>query len=89
MPKPIKVNILAGREAVEAYRLAHTELHSKGWYKGISEDHTPLLDKLLADLKVAGFNSLDEFWKASDALTMETLGLSAGTDITAIEGVWK
>ena len=61
MPKPTRDNILAGREAVGEYRVSHTELHKDGWYKGLSQAHTPLLNKLLAKLKGQGFNSLSEF----------------------------
>jgi len=59
-----KNKVVQGREAVDAYRVAHTALHSHGWYKGISEDHTPLLNTLLSSLKVSGFNSLDEYFLA-------------------------
>jgi len=66
-----KEKVLAGREAVDAYRTAHAQLHSQPWHKGIPEEHTPLLEKLLADLKNQGFNSLDEFWEANKALNEE------------------
>ena len=66
--------ILKGRKAVDAYRTAHTALHFKGWHKGIAEEHTPLLDKLLADLKEQGFNSLGEFFAASEKLNIQELG---------------
>lgn len=56
MPE-IKDKVLAGRLAVEAYRTAHAHLYDKGWYKGISEDHTPLLEKLVADLEKIGITS--------------------------------
>jgi len=59
-----KNKVVQGREAVDAYRVAHTALHSHGWYKGISEDHTLLLNTLLSSLKVSGFNSLDEYFLA-------------------------
>ncbi len=65
---PNKQQILKGREAADAYRAVHTQLHSGGWYEGISEAHTPLLEKMLADLKKQGFNSLDEFFTASTGL---------------------
>ena len=51
MPQQSKDNILAGRNAVDAYREAHAKLHDKPWHRGIPEEHTPLLDNLLADLK--------------------------------------
>lgn len=63
-----KVKVVLGRLAVDAYRTAHTQLYEKGWYKGISKAHTPLLEKLLIGLKKQGFNSLDEFFTASEEL---------------------
>lgn len=57
-----------GRKAVEEYRTAHTALYSGGWYPGISEAHTPLLNTLLAALAAQGFGSLQEFWFASYAV---------------------
>ena len=65
---PEKDKVLAGRLAVKAYRTAHIKLYDKGWYKGISEDHTPLLEKMKGELKLRGFNSLKEFFDASKAL---------------------
>lgn len=63
-----KDKILAGRKAVEAYRTAHTALYKHGWHKGIPEAHTPLLNAMLKAFKGLGFNSLEEFFNASDAL---------------------
>ena len=57
-------NLNQAKNAINEYRISHNELSAKGWYKGIAEDHIPLLNKLLADLKVAGFNSLEEFEQA-------------------------
>lgn len=68
MPILNKQKILRGREAVDSYRLAHTQLYADGWHKGIPEEHTPLLNTMLADLKKQDFNSLDEFFTASDEL---------------------
>ena len=81
-----KEKILAGRKAVDAYRQAHKRLYASGWYKGISEDHTPLLEKLVASLEKLGFTSteidfepkkteiLAKFWKDSDLLNIKELG---------------
>ena len=78
--------IEAGRKAVDAYREAHAKLHSKGWRKGISEDHTPLLEKMVSDLEGAGVVASDadfeakktkvmsDFWKASDEQNVKELG---------------
>jgi len=60
--------ILAGRNAVEAYRTAHTKLYEKGWHKSIPEEHTPLLNIMLEPLRGLGFNSLQEFFDASKTL---------------------
>ena len=80
------IDISRGRKAVEAYRKAHAKLHEQGWRKGISEDHTPLLEKLVADLEAAGVVSsetdfeckktkvLAEFWAASDEQNVKELG---------------
>lgn len=56
-----EAKVLSGRKAVDAYRETHTALHAGGWYKGISEDHIPLLENLKLNLKEIGFDSLGEF----------------------------
>lgn len=60
--------VAAGRIAVEQYWTDHEALYNGGWYPGISEDHTPLLNTLLAALAAQGFNTLAEFWVASNAV---------------------
>ena len=65
--------ILQGRVAVDGYREAHKQLHSGGWYKGISEDHTPLLGVMLESLRRVGFNSLEEYFAAEKPYTDEFL----------------
>ena len=79
-----KEKTLAGRKAVDAYRIAHAQLYSKPWHKGIPEEHTPLLDKMLPDLKKQGFNSLEEFFAASEELNIQELGLE-GKELTEVE----
>lgn len=69
-----KEKILAGRVTVDAYREAHRQLHLKTWHKGIPEEHTPLLNKQLAKFKELGFNSLQEFFDASELLNVQELG---------------
>ena len=90
--------IVKGRLAVDTYRDAHTQLYSNGWHKGISEEHTPLLDKLLVKLKGQSFYSLAEFWDASDLLNIWELGFTDWEDFEAratdadrklLEGMWK
>lgn len=73
MPQHSKENILAGRKAVDAYREAHAKLHNKPWHRGIPEEHTPLLDKLRANLKGLGFDSLDGFFDANDELNHQIM----------------
>ncbi|GAG76254.1 unnamed protein product [marine sediment metagenome] len=63
-----KEKILAGRKAVEAYRVAHTKLYSRGKHKGISEEHTPLLNIMVKMLSGLGFNTIQEFFGASKEL---------------------
>ena len=93
-----KRKVLKGREAVDAYRTAHTNLYLDGWYKGISEAHTPLLEQLLKDLSEQGFNSLDEFFTASWELNIQELGFkdkadfdskATDADRKALEGKWR
>ena len=78
--------ILAGRKAVDAYREAHTQLYSKPWHRGIPEEHTPLLEKLVTDLAKLGYAStgkelkdkspeiLAKFWTDSDLLNIQEHG---------------
>ena len=66
-----KAKILAGRKAVDAYRSAHTQLYSGGWHKGIPEDHTPLLNIMLGAFKGLGFDTIQDFFVASDTLQDE------------------
>jgi len=63
-----KRQILQGRKAVDAYRQAHIALHKKPWHKGVPEEHTPLLNIMLKAFKRLGFNTLQEFFDASETL---------------------
>ena len=83
MVKLNQVSIIAGRTAVDAYREAHRQLHIKPWHKGIPEEHTPLLDKLLDELKKQGLNSLGEFFTASEELNIQELGFTSRGDFEA------
>lgn len=98
MPQHSKDNILAGREAVDAYRTAHTQLHSKPWHKGIPEEHTPLLNILLGGLKEQDFNSLAEFFDANEELNVKELGFedrqdfekrATDNDREALDRMWQ
>ena len=68
-------DVLAGRRAVDAYRAAHAGLHQKPYYRGVHEDHTPLLKVELTKLQGLGFTSLDEFFDASDELNLIDTGV--------------
>ena len=63
-----------GRKAVDAYRAAHTQLYLRADKKGIPEAHTPLLDKMKVAHKAQGFNSLQEFFSASELQNIKELG---------------
>ena len=87
-----KEKILLGRKAVDAYRKAHRQLHASSWHKGISEDHTPLLKKLVAALEKLGITStevdfaprkteiLAKFWSESDSMNIKELGFADQAD---------
>jgi len=87
-----KLNILKGRVAVDAYREAHSLLHSKVWSKGVPEAHTPLLNTMIKGLKEEGFNNLREFFESSHLFNLQELGLEGkeldGADRIALEGKW-
>ena len=72
--------VLAGRLAVDAYRQAHAQLCSRGWHKGIPEEHTPLLNKMLTIVSRQGFSSLNEFFDASEELNIQELGFKDRED---------
>lgn len=57
--------VLAGRKAIDEYHVAHAELHSEHPEGGVSEEHTPLLEKMLSALKEQGFESQDAFRDAN------------------------
>ncbi len=69
-----KAQVLKGRRAVDAYRLAHQELYWGNPHKGISKEHTPLLEVMLKELGKQGFDSLQEFFSASEGLNIQELG---------------
>ena len=75
--------IEAGRDVVDDYRANHAKLYDKPWHRGIPEDHTPLLEIMLAGLKKQGFNSIQEFFDASEELNVQELGFASGEDFDA------
>jgi len=60
--------ILAGRKAVEEYREAHAKLDDTN---GL--DHMPIHNELLSKLKELGFDSLQDFFAASQQANIEAL----------------
>jgi hypothetical protein len=72
-----KAQILAGRKAVDAYRTAHLALHSKSWHRGIPKEHTPLLNIMVKAFKGLGFNTIQEFFDASEQLNIDEFGLTS------------
>ena len=90
--KGMKEQILKGREAVDTYRAAHIALHQKPWHKGVPEEHTPLLEKMVAELEEQGFTSahtdfeskkmeiLARLWADSDDLNAQELGFASKVD---------
>ena len=98
MDEQERLGIISGRLAVDSYRLAHAQLHTTGWHKGIPQEHTPLLNNLLAELKEHGFMSLHQFWDASQELNMLELGFISTEEFEAkateaereaLEGMWQ
>jgi len=89
--------ILAGRNRVDAYRTAHVALYNQPWHKGIPEAHTPLLNAMVNALNGLGFNSIQEFFDASDLLNLQELGFidmedfeqrATNADRAALDGMW-
>lgn len=90
-----KKKVLAGREAVDAYREAHLQLYSGPWHEGIPEEHTPLLETMVDALEKLGYTStetdfgpkateiLDKFWDENYLLNLEELGFTSRDDFKA------
>jgi len=98
MNRVIHLKVVEGRKAVDAYREAHRQLHSKPWHRGIPEEHTPLLNDLLVKIKGQAFTSLGEFFDASEELNAKELGFTSRNDfearateadMNALEGMWR
>jgi len=97
MDEEERLKILAARKAVDAYRAAHAHLHRAGWHRGTPEEHTPLLEELVSELKKRGFISLDQFFDSSETLNIKTLGFASRADfktratpaeLEALERMW-
>lgn len=92
MNQVMRLKVLKGRKAVDAYREAHRQLYSKPWHRGIPEEHTPLLKAMVIVLEKQGFTSaetdfepkktevLAKFWEASDLLNIRELGFTDRED---------
>jgi len=98
MDQVTRSKVLEGRKAVDAYREAHRQLHSEPWHRGIPEEHTPLLNKLLAELEGQGQGWLQEFFALSELLNLQELGFSSKEDFEArateadsetLSGMWR
>ena len=91
MDEQTRLRVLSGRQAVDAYRLAHGTLHAQPWHRGIPDDHTPLLNTLLNELRQLGFNSLEEFFDASEELNIKELGFQSRQDFQtkAVDADWE
>jgi len=85
--------VTRGRDAVNAYRLAHDKLSENGWYRGLSDDHTPLLKALLSALEKEGYTSenvrlatrskdiLHSFWQESNSQNAQELGYGSENEL--------
>ena len=98
MDEILRFKILEGRKAVDIYRATHHQLHNQLWHGGIPGEHTPLLNKMLAELNEQGFNSLPEFWNGSEELNIQGLGFQSREDFEdraidsdkkALEEAWR
>lgn len=83
MNQIMRLKVLEGRKAVDAYRTAHTALHNKPWHRGIPEEHTPLLNIMLGAFRGQDFNSIQKFFDASNLLNIQELGFASREDFEA------
>ena len=90
-----KQKVVAGRSVVDAYRVAHHQLHSKAWHRRVPEEHTPLLRAMVKGLMGLGYTSkkeelrdrapevLAKFWVDSDLENFKELGYESRDDFKA------
>lgn len=90
--------VLAGRDAVTAYRRAHTALHNKSVARRIHDDHTPLLHQMETKLNATGFRDVADFFNHSEAMNIRELGFkdradfetyAVESDRTALQEKWR
>jgi len=80
LPGDIATQLTRGRDVINAYRYAHEQLYIKGWYRGISDDHTPLIQAMTEALKGEGYKGesdsavLGSFFYQSDTENAKELG---------------
>jgi len=78
--------VLRVRKAVDAYREAHSLIHSVPWHKGVPEEHTaPLLQlkKALVELGYKEEAALNDAFTDSDLLNIQELGFTDRDDFEA------
>jgi hypothetical protein len=84
------------RDAVNAYRYAHDQISSKGWYRGLSDDHTVLLQALVNEIERQGgyktnntslasqsSDILKQFYNDSDTQNAVELGFESVESLNA------
>ena len=89
-------NVLTARQAVDAYRQAHLQLHrSRSWHEGIPAEHTALLEQLIKDLELIGYKGtgknvlarapgvLKQTFDCSRELNVKDLGFTDTADFNA------
>ena len=90
--------VLAGREAVTAYRRAHTAMHSQPAARRVHDDHTPLLHQMETELNATGFRDVADFFNHNEAMNISELGFkdradfetyAVESDRTALEEKWR
>jgi hypothetical protein len=84
--------VTKGRDAINAYRYAHSMLYTYGWYRGISDDHTPLLEAMVAELEKQGFTSNEKVLQDKTSEVLAKL-FTASEALNITEGIkeigWK
>lgn len=71
---PDKEHILAGRKAIDGYRTAHEALYAVNPHRrSLPEEHTPLLNDMLKDLKGLGFNNISEALDVAESVGEDKL----------------
>jgi len=87
MPETIepanKQAILSGRDAVDAYREAHRLLHEQVKDRTVHDRHTPLLNKMVGDLKAQSFKDMGDFFAQSRLVNLNELGFIDQADFEA------